>query len=159
MESDVDTGVVVDRDYKEYWSARLQNPEEDMESMQIKEGNIVELGTPSTKKENTQFSILDFVHLLVYVWIIESSSIKTTGGFALSIRYKFSTKIHSGRADIVNKNSIFSLVVCFFQISYPTLTLIKNTIQISFNIECFILLTGSPIGVGDDEEGWGFEDE
>ncbi|VVB58869.1 MobA-like NTP transferase domain protein [Candidatus Anstonella stagnisolia] len=40
-------GVLVDEGWQEYWKARMQNWEEDVESLQIgREGNIFELGTP-----------------------------------------------------------------------------------------------------------------
>ena len=45
LASKVDIGVTVDADYWNYWKARLENPEEDMESLVIDdEGKIIELG-------------------------------------------------------------------------------------------------------------------
>lgn len=45
LSSDVDIGVTVDYNYWGYWKARLDNPEEDTESLVIdKEGKIIELG-------------------------------------------------------------------------------------------------------------------
>lgn len=45
LASDVDIGITVDVDYWNYWKARLNNPEEDTESLVIDDkGNITELG-------------------------------------------------------------------------------------------------------------------
>jgi choline kinase len=44
MTSDGDFSVVVDRDWKELWSLRMENPLEDAETLKIHNGNIVELG-------------------------------------------------------------------------------------------------------------------
>ncbi len=51
-ESSVDVGVTVDEDYWEYWQARSDTPEEDMESLIIDNGKIIELGdTKCTRNE------------------------------------------------------------------------------------------------------------
>lgn len=42
--SKADIGVAVDMDYWNYWKARLDNPQEDTESLVIQNGNIIELG-------------------------------------------------------------------------------------------------------------------
>ena len=44
LATNFDIGVTVDDDYWDYWSARLDNPEEDTESLVIEDGKIVELG-------------------------------------------------------------------------------------------------------------------
>jgi L-glutamine-phosphate cytidylyltransferase len=44
MTSDGDFNVVVDRDWKELWSLRMENPLEDAETLKIHNGNIVEIG-------------------------------------------------------------------------------------------------------------------
>jgi len=45
-------GVVYDTDYTEYWSARLENPNDDQESFLVNaEGLVTQLGTPSPSKE------------------------------------------------------------------------------------------------------------
>lgn len=44
LASKVDIGVTVDKDYWGYWKARMDNPEEDTESLVIEEGKIIELG-------------------------------------------------------------------------------------------------------------------
>jgi len=49
-----DIGVTVDTDYWDYWKARLDKPEEDMESLIVKDGKIVDLGNPDCKKEDAQ---------------------------------------------------------------------------------------------------------
>jgi L-glutamine-phosphate cytidylyltransferase len=53
MESTVDVGVVVDDDYWDYWQARADIPEEDMESLVIDdEGKITDMGnTKCTRDE------------------------------------------------------------------------------------------------------------
>jgi choline kinase len=45
--SNTGVGVAVDTDFREYWEARLEKPEEDDESFEVgPDGNVVELGTP-----------------------------------------------------------------------------------------------------------------
>ena len=44
-----DFGVVVDKDWKDLWSLRMENPLEDAETLKVVDGNIVELG----KKPNS----------------------------------------------------------------------------------------------------------
>lgn len=45
LASNVDIGVTVDEDYWDYWKARMDNPEDDTESLVIdEEGKIIELG-------------------------------------------------------------------------------------------------------------------
>ncbi|MCL4415417.1 MAG: phosphocholine cytidylyltransferase family protein [Actinobacteria bacterium] len=53
LKSRVDIGVTVDTDYWAYWQARLDKPENDMESLVIdKEGKIIDLGNSDcTRKE------------------------------------------------------------------------------------------------------------
>jgi len=47
LKKNTDIGVTIDTDYWDYWKARLDNPEDDIESMIIgSEGNIVDLGDP-----------------------------------------------------------------------------------------------------------------
>lgn len=48
MEDKSDIGVVVDRDYWEYWSSRMDKPEEDVESLVLNEKKeIVDIGDPN----------------------------------------------------------------------------------------------------------------
>ena len=51
MESKAEVGVTVDEAYWEYWQARSDTPEEDMESLIIKDGKIVELGNTKCTRE------------------------------------------------------------------------------------------------------------
>jgi len=44
MNSNDDLNVVVDKNWKELWSIRMENPLDDAETLKIKDGNIVELG-------------------------------------------------------------------------------------------------------------------
>lgn len=47
LKSNVDIGVTVDDSYWEYWKARMENPEKDIESLVLdNEGKIIELGNP-----------------------------------------------------------------------------------------------------------------
>ena len=55
LEASIDIGVAVDKDYWEYWKARLDNPEKDTESLVIdKEGKIIELGEGSCSKDKAK---------------------------------------------------------------------------------------------------------
>lgn len=55
LESDVDVGVTIDEDYWGYWQARMDNPEEDMESLVIdSEGKVVELGDTNCSRDKAQ---------------------------------------------------------------------------------------------------------
>ncbi|MFQ5620456.1 MAG: NTP transferase domain-containing protein [Candidatus Nanoarchaeia archaeon] len=52
LKSKANIGVAVDDDYWEYWSARSDKPEDDMESLVIQDGKITELGnTQCTRSE------------------------------------------------------------------------------------------------------------
>lgn len=44
MASNADFSVVVDNEWKELWSLRMESPLEDAETMKIQDGNIIELG-------------------------------------------------------------------------------------------------------------------
>lgn len=44
MASNADIGVTADADYRDYWKARLDDPQTDTESLVIENGNIIELG-------------------------------------------------------------------------------------------------------------------
>lgn len=44
LKSDVDIGVTVDDDYLDYWKARMDDYEDDVESLVIENGKIIELG-------------------------------------------------------------------------------------------------------------------
>lgn len=55
LKSKADIGVTVDRDYWDYWQARLINPEEDMESLIIdKTGKIIDLGNSNCTKQEAK---------------------------------------------------------------------------------------------------------
>jgi len=53
-------GVAVDDDYWDYWTARLHNPESDIESLVIKNNLIVELGNPC-KKKNAKYRYIGLI--------------------------------------------------------------------------------------------------
>lgn len=55
IQADVDVGVTVDTDYFDYWKARLDRWQEDVESLVIgKDGNIVEIGVPDCPLEKAK---------------------------------------------------------------------------------------------------------
>ncbi len=54
MESATEVGVTVDEDYWEYWQARADVPEDDMESFVVEEGRVTELGDTSCTREQAQ---------------------------------------------------------------------------------------------------------
>ncbi len=54
IESTAKVGVVVDTDYWDYWSARADNPEEDMESLVIENNKIIDLGNTTCSKEEAE---------------------------------------------------------------------------------------------------------
>ncbi len=56
-----DIGVVVDSDYWDYWTARLDEPEKDTESMIIKNQKITKLGTPTSKKDDIKFRYVGLI--------------------------------------------------------------------------------------------------
>ncbi|MBN4049047.1 phosphocholine cytidylyltransferase family protein [archaeon AH-315-M20] len=62
LESKVDIGVTVDADYWEYWKARLDNPEEDTESLVIDEdGKIIELGDTNCTLDKAKFRYVGLI--------------------------------------------------------------------------------------------------
>ena len=63
LEDKSDIGVVVDSDYWDYWKARLGNPEKDAESLLIKNRKIIELGTPTSKKEDIKVRYVGLIKL------------------------------------------------------------------------------------------------
>ena len=55
IQADVGIGVTVDIDYLDYWKARLDNWQEDVESLVIgKDGNIIEIGVPDCGLEKAK---------------------------------------------------------------------------------------------------------
>jgi len=53
--SHVDIGVVVDKDYWDYWNARMDEPEKDMESLVIDEqGKIIEMGDTTCSRDKAK---------------------------------------------------------------------------------------------------------
>jgi choline kinase len=54
LQSEVNIGVTVDTDYWPYWQARLDNPEEDTESLVIDEERIVELGDTHCSRDKAE---------------------------------------------------------------------------------------------------------
>lgn len=61
LQSKVEVGVTVDQDYWEYWSARMDHPEEDMESLVIKNGRIMELGNTKCTREEAKFRYVGLI--------------------------------------------------------------------------------------------------
>jgi len=62
LESQADVGVAVDEDYWEYWCARDDNPENDMESLVIgKNGNITDLGNTNCTREEAKVRYIGLI--------------------------------------------------------------------------------------------------
>lgn len=55
LKSKADISVVIDKDWREYWSARNENPLDDAETLKLdKMGNIMEIGMKPTNLDNIQ---------------------------------------------------------------------------------------------------------
>jgi len=54
LQSSTEVGVVVDDDYWEYWSARSENPESDMESLVIADDRIIDLGNTKCSRDEAK---------------------------------------------------------------------------------------------------------
>ena len=54
INANADVGVTVDKDYWEYWQARTDEPEKDMESLVIKNNQVIELGDIKCTKDKAQ---------------------------------------------------------------------------------------------------------
>ncbi|HLC96101.1 MAG TPA: phosphocholine cytidylyltransferase family protein [Candidatus Nanoarchaeia archaeon] len=54
LEAKVDIGVTIDENYWDYWKARLDHPEEDTESLVIKDGKIIDLGDTKAPLEKAK---------------------------------------------------------------------------------------------------------
>ncbi len=63
MESHADVGVTVDEDYWDYWSARCDEPEKDMESLIISNGKIIELGNTKCSREEAKVRYVGLIKL------------------------------------------------------------------------------------------------
>ena len=61
IESKNSIGVVVDQDYWPYWEARSTYPENDMESLIIKNNKIIELGNPKCQREEAEFRYVGLI--------------------------------------------------------------------------------------------------
>lgn len=62
LSSNADIGVTVDDDYGHYWKTRLDNPEEDVESLVIdKEGKIIELGEEKCDLSKAKFRYVGLI--------------------------------------------------------------------------------------------------
>jgi phosphoenolpyruvate phosphomutase len=55
LEADFDIGVTVDSKYWDYWKKRLDDPEEDTESLVIEDGKIVDLGDTKVEKADYRY--------------------------------------------------------------------------------------------------------
>lgn len=64
IESDEDISVVIDKDWKAYWSERMQNPLEDAETLKInKAGYIEELGKKPTTYDEIQGQYIGLIKI------------------------------------------------------------------------------------------------
>lgn len=62
LKSQTDVGVTVDKDYWQYWTNRLDEPEKDIESMVIdNEGKIVELGDTSCSLDKAKIRYVGLI--------------------------------------------------------------------------------------------------
>ncbi len=62
IESKVDVGVTVDENYWDYWQARMDKPEEDMESLVLNsDGKIVELGDTNCKRDEANLRYVGLI--------------------------------------------------------------------------------------------------
>jgi len=62
LKSNVDIGVTVDKDYWDYWTERLEKPEEDMESLIIDDdGKIVDLGDQNCSLDAASFRYVGLI--------------------------------------------------------------------------------------------------
>ena len=56
-----DIGVVVDEDYRDYWCARLDDPNSDTESLVVEGGRIVDLGSPNCALDQARFRYVGMI--------------------------------------------------------------------------------------------------
>lgn len=63
IESDAQIGVTVDIDYWDYWKARTDKPESDMESLVIDNGMITELGDTKCSRDKAEFRYVGLIKL------------------------------------------------------------------------------------------------
>ncbi|PIN73368.1 hypothetical protein COV20_04010 [Candidatus Woesearchaeota archaeon CG10_big_fil_rev_8_21_14_0_10_45_16] len=63
LDSPSDVGVTVDEDYWEYWQSRADNPEDDMESLIIEDGRIVDLGNTKCTREDAKVRYVGLIKL------------------------------------------------------------------------------------------------
>lgn len=123
LASKADIGVTVDEDYKEYWKARLENPEKDTESLVTnKEGMIIELGDSNCSIDKAKFR---------YVGLIKFSK---KGIKALKKVY------HENREKYLNKNEPW-LRSKSFKKAYMT-CILQALINKGYNVEPIIIQRG-----------------
>jgi choline kinase len=60
-ESSANIGVVVDKNWRDYWEMRYNSTEFDLESLQIKDGKIVELGKPITTSKGIDYRYIGLI--------------------------------------------------------------------------------------------------
>ena len=63
MHAPVDVGVAVDEDYWEYWQARMDSPETDMESLVIENEKITDLGERKCTREQAKVRYVGLIKL------------------------------------------------------------------------------------------------
>ena len=64
LKSEADISVVVDKDWRKYWSARMENPLEDAETLKISEnGTIKELGKKPTSYDDIEGQYIGLIKI------------------------------------------------------------------------------------------------
>ena len=64
LKSEADISVVIDKDWRKYWSARMENPLEDAETLKInEEGTIKELGKKPTSYDEIEGQYIGLIKI------------------------------------------------------------------------------------------------
>ena len=63
IDSKADVSVVVDQDWKELWSLRMDNPLDDAETLKVVDGNIVELGKRAYSYDDIQGQYIGLIKI------------------------------------------------------------------------------------------------
>ena len=61
LESKLDIGVTADKSYLGYWKARLDKPEDDLESFVVKNGRLIEIGVPNCSLDKAKMRYVGLI--------------------------------------------------------------------------------------------------